>query len=224
MARLRAEVPLREDEWQDGGMRLLLLAPPGAGKGTQAKRLAQFYGVEAISSGDLLRREVAQGTPLGRQAKEYLDRGDLVPDELVTDIVLEHVAGADARGGFILDGYPRNLTQAKEAAELARDHEIGIDGAIYLDVDKDELLRRLLHRGETGSRSDDEEMTIRHRLDVFDSATRPLLDYYRDRGVLITVNGQQPVEQVTEDIVAQLAARAPAATPSGSPRPGDASH
>ncbi|HEX3540883.1 MAG TPA: adenylate kinase [Acidimicrobiales bacterium] len=203
-------------------MRLLLLAPPGAGKGTQAKRLSEHYGIESISSGELLRREVAKGTPCGRAAKDYLDRGDLVPDDLIRDIVVEQVKKADAKGGFILDGYPRNLSQAKEASRLADDEGIGIDGAIYLDVSRDELLRRLLHRGETQSRSDDQEATIRHRLDVFDSETRPLLDYFREGGLLIPVNGEQPVEHVTQDIIAALTARvppsqSPAATRSGSP-------
>ena len=203
-------------------MRLLLLAPPGAGKGTQAKRLSDYYGIESISSGELLRREVAKGTRCGRAAKDYLDRGDLVPDDLIRDIVVEQVKKADARGGFILDGYPRNLNQAKEASRLADDDRVGIDGAVYLEVSRDELLRRLLHRGETQSRSDDQEATIRHRLEVFDSETRPLLDYFRQRGLLIPVNGEQPVEKVTEDILNALAARVPpsrdpASTRSGSP-------
>ena len=189
-------------------MRLLLLAPPGAGKGTQAQRLSEYYGIESISSGELLRREVANGTPCGRDAKDYLDRGDLVPDDLIRDIVVDQVKKADAKGGFILDGYPRNLSQAKEASRL-NDEGIGLDGAVYLDVSRDELLRRLQHRGETQSRSDDQEATIRHRLDVFDSETRPLLDYFQGRGLLIPVNGEQAVEKVTEDIIGALAARGP---------------
>jgi adenylate kinase len=186
---------------------LLLLAPPGAGKGTQAKRLSQHYGIEHISTGDLLRREVAAGTPLGRQAKQYLDRGDLVPDQLLRDIVVEHVTEADGRGGFLLDGYPRNLAQAEEASRLARDQGITFDGAVYLDVSQEELLRRLLERAGTQSRSDDNEETIRHRIEVFDSQTRPLADYFRERGLLISVDGEQPVEAVTKDIIDQLAAK-----------------
>ncbi|HEX3426063.1 MAG TPA: adenylate kinase [Acidimicrobiales bacterium] len=207
-------------------MRLLLLAPPGAGKGTQARKLSQHYGIEPISSGELLRQEVAQGTPLGQEAKEYLDRGDLVPDDLIRDIVVKHVNEADAKGGFILDGYPRNLAQAEEATRLAQGTGASIDGAIYLDVSREELLRRLLHRGESESRSDDEEATIRHRLDVFDSQTRPVADYFRARGLLISVNGEQPVEKVTQDIIEQLEARA-GATPSRSrdrPSSDDGSH
>jgi adenylate kinase len=202
-------------------MRLLLLAPPGAGKGTQAQRLSQYYGIEHISTGDLLRREVAAGTDLGEQVKGYLEAGDLVPDELVRDIVVQRVTEANAKGGFLLDGWPRNRSQAEEAAALARDHGITVDGAVYLDVRPDELLRRLLARAKSESRSDDNEATIRRRLKVFEDQTRPLADYFRERGVLISVDGEQPVEKVTEDIIRQLQQRAesgasgpPAATPS----------
>jgi adenylate kinase len=201
-------------------MRLLLVAPPGAGKGTQARRLAEHFGIEAISSGDLLRQEVAAATPLGVAARSYLDRGDLVPDELVRDMVLARVLEANAKGGFLLDGYPRNLAQAEEARCLARDHGITIDAAIYLAVRREELLRRLLGRAGTESRGDDQEATIRHRLEVFESQTRPLLEYYRERGLLLSVDGEQTVESVTADIISQWAAAA-AATPSPGPdRPG----
>lgn len=203
-------------------MRLLLLAPPGAGKGTQAKRLSQYYGIEHISTGDLLRKEVAAGTPLGRQAKEYLDRGDLVPDDLIRDMVVERVTEADAKGGFLLDGYPRNLAQAEESNRMARDQGITIDGAVYLDVSQEELLRRLLARAGTESRSDDNIDTIRRRLEVFHTQTRPLADYFRDRGLLISVDGEQPIEKVTSDIIGQLADRARATpSPGEDPAPPD---
>ncbi|MDQ1377587.1 MAG: adenylate kinase [Acidimicrobiaceae bacterium] len=191
-------------------MRLLLLAPPGAGKGTQAKRLSQYYGIEHISTGDMLRREVAEGTPLGLEAKKYLDRGDLVPDELIREMVSERVTEADPKGGFLLDGYPRNLAQAEEASALARDQGITINGAVYLDVSSEELLRRLMARAGTESRSDDNEETIRHRIEVFENQTRPLADYFRERGLLISVDGEQPVEKVTHDIIESLAARSEA--------------
>lgn len=190
-------------------MRLLLLAPPGAGKGTQARRLAQYYGIEDISTGALLRREVAGGTALGREATRYLDCGDLVPDELMLDMVVEAVTEADRKGGFVLDGYPRNLAQAEAAQQLARTHGIGIDGVVLLEVGQDELRRRLLRRGAGAeSRSDDNIETIRHRLEVFESETRPLVAYFAARDLLIAVDGEQPVEQVTEDIVDRLAGRA----------------
>jgi adenylate kinase len=188
------------------------LAPPGAGKGTQAQRLSEHFGIETISTGDMLRQEVADKTPCGLAAKEYLDRGDLVPDELIRDIVAARLREADAKGGFILDGYPRNLSQAEEASQMARDTGITIDGAVYLDVSPAELLRRLLGRSGEQSRSDDKEATIRHRLDVFDNLTRPLVDYFRERGLLISVDGEQPVETVTQDIIHQLAARSPASS------------
>ncbi|MDQ1394249.1 MAG: adenylate kinase [Acidimicrobiaceae bacterium] len=193
-------------QWQDVAVRLLLLAPPGAGKGTQAKRLSQYYGIEHISTGDMLRREVADATPLGLEAKTYLDRGDLVPDELIREMVVERVSEADPKGGFLLDGYPRNLAQAEEADALARDRGITINGAVYLDVSAEELLRRLMARSGTESRSDDNEETIRHRIEVFEAQTRPLADYFRQRGLLISVDGEQPVEKVTQDIIDKLAA------------------
>jgi len=196
-------------------VRLLLIAPPGSGKGTQARRLAERYHIEHISTGELLRQQVAAGTPLGEQAREYLDRGDLVPDQMISDIVLAAVVEADHRGGFLLDGYPRNLAQAEQAQRWAASNGVAIDGAIYLDVSRDELLRRLLGRGDEpvkvgkGARTDDNEATIRHRLAVYDAQTQPLIDYYRGRGLLLAINGEQSVDQVTTDIVGQLSQRTP---------------
>jgi adenylate kinase len=196
-------------------MRLLLIAPPGSGKGTQARRLAERYHIEHISTGELLRREVAAGTTLGEQAAEYLDRGDLVPDEVIRDAVQAAVVEADGRGGFLLDGYPRNLAQAEQARRWAASNGVAIDGAIYLDVSRDELLRRLLGRGESetdqggkGARTDDDEATIRHRLAVYDTQTQPLIEYYRGRGLLLDIDGEQSVDQVTADIIDQLSERA----------------
>jgi adenylate kinase len=186
-------------------MRLLMLAPPGAGKGTQATRLAHQFDIEHIASGDLLRQEVNKGSELGRQVKEYLDRGDLVPDELVLNLVLERVKEAARRhGGFILDGFPRNVEQADAAYQVAKQEGITLEGVINLQVPREELLRRLLERAGEEGRRDDREAVIRHRLDVYDRATEPLIDYYRQRGILIPVNGNQPVEQVTDEILARL--------------------
>jgi adenylate kinase len=176
--------------WEDGAMRLMLMGPPGAGKGTQAKRLAAQFGIEHISTGELLRQEVTAGTPVGQQAEEYLDRGDLVPDDLVRDMLLKRLIEADGRGGFLLDGYPRNLAQAEEARRLATERGIGVDAVVALDVS-----------------SDDRGTIIGRRLEVFEHATRPILDFYRDRGVpVITVDGEQPADQVTQEILEKLAA------------------
>jgi adenylate kinase len=185
-------------------MRLLMLAPPGAGKGTQAARLAQLFNIEHIASGDLLRQEVNKGSDLGRQVKEYLDRGDLVPDELVMNLIFDRVKWAADRGGFVLDGFPRNVRQAEAAYEAARQMGITLDGVINLQVPRDELLRRLLERAAEEGRGDDRSAVIRHRLDVYDKDTEPLIEYYRQRGVLIPVNGDQPVEKVTEEILSKL--------------------
>jgi adenylate kinase len=170
--------------------------------------LSETYGIDNISTGDLLRREVAAGTDLGKAAKEYVDRGDLVPDELLGDMIVERLTEADRKGGFVLDGYPRNLAQAEEARKLAREHGVSIDGAVYLDVRPEELQRRLLGRAVQEGRSDDDLATIRHRLDVFEERTRPLLDYFQERGLLVTVNGEQPPDKVTQDIIERLPASA----------------
>ena len=188
-------------------MRLMLVGPPGAGKGTQAKRLASEFGIEHISTGELLRQEVTAGTPVGQQAEEYLDRGDLVPDDLVRDMLLKRLTEADGRGGFLLDGYPRNLAQAEEVRRLATERGIGVDAVVALDVSQDEVRRRLLGRAGDQDRRDDRGTIIGRRLEVFEHATRPILDFYRDRGVpVITVNGEQPADQVTQEILEKLAA------------------
>jgi adenylate kinase len=182
-------------------MRLLLLAYPGAGKGTQAAKLAAHYGIEHLSSGALLRDEVAHGTKIGRIAADYLDRGDLVPDELVFEILSTRVLEAARHGGYVLDGFPRTLHQAEEAYFLARSLEgITLQGVVYLRVSKDELHHRLLERAVREGRSDDTETGIAHRFEVFDAQTQPLLDFYANRGLLVDVNGEQTVEEVFADI------------------------
>jgi adenylate kinase len=187
-------------------MRMLLLAPPGAGKGTQATRLAKHFNVEHVASGDIFRQHVTDGTELGRKVQAYLDRGDLVPDDLVLAIVGPRVAEAARNGGYVLDGFPRNLSQAEQAYRLAKDADVTADAVVHLEVDDDELLRRMRGRAHEEGRSDDDEATTRHRLDVYNDKTKPLLDYYRDRGLLVTVNGVQPVDDVTADILNALEA------------------
>jgi adenylate kinase len=183
-------------------MRLLMVAPPGAGKGTQADLLAKHYGIAHLSSGELFRREVAAGTEIGTAAAAYLERGDLVPDELVIELLTAPLLEAVAHGGYVLDGFPRTLRQAEEAYEVARRLEdVELQAVVYLEVGRDELLRRLLSRGGREGRNDDDEATINHRLDVFDRETQPLLRFYAGRGLVVNINGQKSVDDVFADIV-----------------------
>jgi adenylate kinase len=184
-----------------------MLAPPGAGKGTQATRLAAHFGIEHISSGDLLRDQVAAGTDLGRRVGAYVDQGDLVPDDVVLAVVWDRIQATPS--GFVLDGFPRTLEQARAARDLGRRHGISLDAVVYLEVRRDELRRRLLERAGTESRADDREDVILHRLDVFDALTGPLIGYYRDRGILVTVDGGAPVDDVTLAILEELGAVVP---------------
>jgi len=186
------------------GLRALLLAPPGAGKGTQGQRLAEIYGVPHLATGDLLRQHVADGTPLGVEAKEYMDRGELVPDRLVIDLILDRLTAERPLRGFLLDGFPRSLKQARQSYEWGEARGLTFHAVISLAVDEDELVRRLLERGRQSGRSDDNEETIRNRLSVYDETTRPLLDFYRRRGILVEVDGTGPVDDVTARIKAAV--------------------
>jgi adenylate kinase len=185
-------------------LRALLLAPPGAGKGTQGKRLSEIYGVPHLATGDLLRRHVADGTPLGMEAKGYMDRGELVPDRLVIDLILARLSADQPLTGFFLDGFPRSLNQAQNSYRYGQTRNTTFHAVISLAVPEDELVRRLLDRGRQTGRSDDNEETIRNRLRVYDENTRPLLNFYRDRGILVEVDGTGPVDAVTARIRAQL--------------------
>jgi len=198
--------PGHTDQETDDGLRALLLAPPGAGKGTQGQRLAEIYGVPHLATGDLLRRHVADGTPLGLEAKGYMDRGELVPDQLVMDLILAALTSEGPLQGFLLDGFPRSLKQARQSYEWGEARGTTFHAVISLDVDEDELVRRLLERGRQSGRSDDNEDTIRNRLTVYDETTRPLLDFYRRRGILLEVDGTGAVEEVTARIQAALGA------------------
>jgi adenylate kinase len=182
-------------------MRVLLIGAPGAGKGTQAKRLAEQFNLAHISSGDLLRQHVKDGTGIGRQVKEYVERGDLVPDQIVMDMLRKPVVAANANGGYILDGFPRTLQQAEIAYVTARDLGVAVNIAVHLDVDREELVRRLLARGRG---AEDTPEVIDHRLQVYDEHTKPMLDYYATREKLVTVNSARPVDEVTWSLVVQL--------------------
>jgi adenylate kinase len=163
-------------------MRLLMVAPPGAGKGTQAERLSAHYGIAHLSSGELLRQEIAAGTGIGRRADAFLARGDLVPDEVVTEMLIKPVLEAAAHGGFVLDGFPRTLAQAEEAHRIAQSLDgIDLQAVLHLEVSRTEVLRRLLARARREGREDDNAITIAHRLEVYDLETEPLLDFYADR-------------------------------------------
>jgi adenylate kinase len=185
--------------------RALLLAPPGAGKGTQGERLAERHGVPHLATGDLLRRHVARGTPLGEAARGYMDAGGLVPDALVIDMILEELGGTHPIEDFLLDGFPRTLRQARAAYEWATVMDRTFDAVVMLEVDEDELVRRLLERGRDSGRSDDTEDVIRHRLRVYEENTAPLVDFYEGRHILVRVDGLGPVDEVTDRIETALA-------------------
>jgi adenylate kinase len=190
-------------------MRLLLLAPPGAGKGTQGERLAGRLGVQHISAGELLRAQARADTAVGRQIAAYQQRGDLVPDAIVFEVLTPVVVVAVAGGGYILDGFPRTLPQATAAAELGVRLGLTLDAVVYLQAPQAVLVQRLLDRAIQGGRSDDTEAVIRHRLEVFTTTTSPLISYYRDRGILLAVDADQPPEAVTSEILARLSERSP---------------
>ena len=185
-------------------MRLLLLAPPGAGKGTQGKRLAAWSGARHIAAGDLLRAEARAGGALGREIAAHQARGDLVPDQIVLDVLTPAVVEAAAHGGYILDGFPRTLPQATAAAELAAQLGVTLDAAIYLQAPDTVLTQRLLERASQGGRADDVAEVIEHRLVVFGQTTGLLVPYYNERGILVTVDADQPPDRVTADIQARL--------------------
>ncbi len=179
-------------------MRLLMLAPPGAGKGTQGTALAAYWGIEHISSGDLLRAELATGSSLGRRAQRFLDAGDLVPDDVLEELLIDHVNAAAKKGGYVLDGFPRTVAQADAAQKMAARRGIGLEAVVFLQVPEDELVRRLLARSRG---ADDTEATIRHRLEVYHRETEPLVARFRARQLLHEVDGSLPPSEVTAAIV-----------------------
>jgi len=184
-------------------VRLLLIGAPGAGKGTQATRIAEHFHVAHISSGDLLRDHVARETAIGRMAQEYMERGDLVPDEIVLDMLRKPVTEAVAAGGYVLDGFPRTVEQAEAAYAVAKDLGVAVQVAVHIAVDPASLVERLVERGAESGRSDDTPDVIRHRIEVYDAMTKPLLDYYAERERLIDVNGDRPIDEVTWSVVVQ---------------------
>jgi adenylate kinase len=190
-------------------MRLVLLAPPGAGKGTQGKLLAEHYGIPHIATGDLLRDHVERGTDVGRDVQRQLDAGELVSDDLVLAMVQESMEKSKG-GGYVLDGYPRTVNQAIVGREMAESIGMGSQAAIYLAADDEaELTRRIIQRAEEEGRTDDTEEVIRQRLLTYRQETAPVIDHYREAHTLIEVDGLQPIEDVTRDIIEKLSTLLP---------------
>jgi adenylate kinase len=180
--------------------RMLLLGPPGAGKGTQALRLVARLGIPQISTGDMLRDAVAAGTEVGRQAQGYMDRGALVPDAVVVGVAEERLAQGDAEAGFVLDGFPRTVAQAEALDALMARMGTSLERCVALIVNEDALVTRLTGRAQIEGRSDDAEETIRTRMSVYRAQTAPLIDYYRKRGILSEVDGLGSIEEVAKRI------------------------
>lgn len=185
-------------------MRLILLGPPGAGKGTQAKILVDAFGIPQLSTGDILRNAIAEQTPLGLEAKAIMDRGDLVSDGVVNGIVSERLDAEDCKPGFILDGFPRTIAQAEALDRMLAEKGVKLDAVIELKADADELVRRVIQRAKDSNRADDNPDVIRKRLDVYESSTAPLVSYYDKQGLVRPVDGMSPVEDVTVAINSAL--------------------
>ena len=212
-------------------MRLVLVGPPGAGKGTQAQFISAHLGVPKISTGDIFRANVSEGTPLGQEAKKYMDAGDLVPDEVTLGMVRDRLAEPDAKTGFLLDGFPRNVPQARTFDDILSESATPLDVVLELVVDDDEVVRRLSGRrtcrscghiwhvdfdppstegqcdicgGELFQRDDDKPETIRHRLEVYYEQTSPLVGYYAEIGILVGIDAMGPVDDVTDRAIAAL--------------------
>jgi len=212
-------------------MRLILVGPPGAGKGTQAEILTKKLAIPHISTGDMFRKALKEQTPLGMEAKKYMDAGKLVPDSVTIGLVKERLAQPDCQAGFLLDGFPRTVPQADALEETLQELGVKLDGVINIDVDRQELLDRLTGRrvcsvcgatyhvssnpskagdkcekcqGELIQRSDDTEATVSNRLNVYDEQTAPLVEYYQKKGLLLNINGSRPVEEVAQQILKAL--------------------
>jgi adenylate kinase len=185
-------------------MRLILMGPPGAGKGTQAATVAAHFGIPAISTGDIFRANVSRGTPLGLEAKRYMDAGDYVPDEVTNRMVRNRIDEPDAVPGFLLDGYPRTTAQVEELDGMITFTGHKLDAAVVLTVDADELVKRLLQRAQTEGRADDTEDVIRRRQEVYTEQTEPLIEIYRARGICVEVDGMGEVDEVTARIFGAL--------------------
>ena len=185
-------------------MKLLLIGPPGAGKGTQASKLSEVFGIPAISTGDIFRENVKNETPLGIEAKSYMDKGEYVPDELTNKLVRERLKNPDCVNGFLLDGYPRTADQVEELDSILKETNSKLDAVVQLTADSEEVVRRLAKRAIEQGRSDDTEDVLRNRLSVYEEQTAPLISVYESRGLLVRVDGLGEIAEVTQRITEAL--------------------
>jgi adenylate kinase len=185
-------------------MKLLLIGPPGAGKGTQASKLSEVFGIPAISTGDIFRENVKNQTPLGVEAKSYMDKGEYVPDELTNKLVRDRLKNPDCVNGFLLDGYPRTADQVQELDSILKETNSKLDAVVQLTADTDEVVRRLAKRAIEQGRSDDTEEVLRNRLSVYEEQTAPLISVYESRGLLVKVDGLGEIASVTQRITEAL--------------------
>ena len=211
-------------------LNLLIMGPPGAGKGTQAETLVKELNITHISTGDMFRAAIKEGTEMGRKAKEYMDEGKLVPDEVVVGMVKERLSQSDCKDGFLLDGFPRTLPQADALSETLNDMGIKLDGVVNIDVPRENLMERLTGRrvckacgasyhvlfnapkeegkcacgGELYQRDDDNETTVGERLNTYESQTQPLINYYKDKDLLLNINGDQQIDAVLKEVLQKL--------------------
>ena len=189
------------------GTRLLLIGPPGAGKGTQAAKLSEALDIPAISTGDIFRHNVKNETPLGLKAKAYMDAGDNVPDSLTNDLITDRLEQDDCSGGFLLDGYPRTTDQVRHLDGFLAEHGSALDVVVQLIADADVVVERLRKRALDQGRSDDDESVVRHRLEVDGEQTAPLIDVYGSRGLVVAIDGLGEISEVTGRIMDKLAER-----------------
>ncbi|WP_395659633.1 adenylate kinase [Nocardioides sp.] len=185
-------------------MRLIIMGPPGAGKGTQAKFIAEHFKIPAISTGDIFRANVSEGTELGLEAKRFMDAGEYVPDEVTNLMVRNRIDEPDAVNGFLLDGYPRTLAQVEELDGMIRFTGHQLDAVVCLTVDQEEIVGRLLQRAQVEGRADDTEDVIRRRQEIYLEQTEPLIDVYSKRGIVVEVDGMGDVDDVTQRVFAAL--------------------
>ncbi|MGF9662649.1 adenylate kinase [Arthrobacter crystallopoietes] len=184
--------------------KMLIIGPPGSGKGTQASRISERLGIVAISTGDIFRANVKEETPLGIEAKKYIDKGDFVPDSVTNNMVRDRLKQDDVEPGFLLDGYPRTTAQVEELDSILADGEESLDVVLQLTADDEELVKRLLSRAELEGRADDNETVIRHRLDLYHEQTEAVVSRYAERGILTKVDGIGPIDEVTDRIMDAL--------------------